>query len=85
MSPGRARQMLVGRNEWRIEGFGERDVEPVIGGEVMAKDPGALEERDRGITGDREDGEILDRRRGALRVQIAASLEAPEGVQDLRV
>lgn len=85
MGVGRAREMLVGRDERRVERFGKGDVERVIGGEVVAKDPSALEERDRGIAGDGQDGKILDRRGGALRVQLAASLEAPERVQDLRV
>lgn len=77
--------MLVGRDERRVERFGERHVQRVIRGEVIAKGPSAFEERDGGIAGDGEDGEILDRRRGALRVELAASLEAPERVQDLRV
>jgi len=85
MSADRAREVLVGRDEWRVERLGERHVQRVIGGEVVAKGPSALEERDRGIAGDGEDGQILDRRSGALRVELAAPLEAPERVQDLRV
>jgi len=80
-----ARQMLIRGDERRVERFGERDVERVIGGEIVTKLPRALEERDRGIPGDGEDGKILDRSGGPVRVQLAASFEPPERVQDLRV